>query len=68
MPIAVNVPLGIATDGFFRSPEIFDPARIPVVAGKKIVKTEKKFSPAENFGYKFSRSNSTLALKWPIYD
>ena len=45
--MALNVPFGMATDGSFKSPEIFEPARIPVAAGKKIEKTVKKFSPSE---------------------
>lgn len=37
-----------------KSPEILAPARIPVAAGKKIAKTEKKPSPFVKLGPKFS--------------
>lgn len=36
-----------------RSPEMLAPARMPVAAGKKIAKTEKKVSPLKS-GSKFS--------------
>ena len=37
-----------------KSPEILAPARIPVAAGKKMAKTEKKPSPLVKLGPKFS--------------
>lgn len=37
-----------------KSPEILAPARIPVAAGKKMAKTEKKPSPFVKLGPKFS--------------
>jgi len=37
-----NLPFGIAVAGSFRSPDKFAPATIPVTAGKKTPKTEKK--------------------------
>lgn len=40
--IARIVPCGMDVEGSFKSPEMFAPARMPVAAGKKIAKTEKK--------------------------
>jgi hypothetical protein len=37
-----NLPLGMAVAGSFRSPDKFAPATIPVTAGKKTPKMEKK--------------------------
>jgi len=42
MPQASSVPCGMAMLGFFRSPDMFAPARIPVAAGKNTAKTVKK--------------------------
>lgn len=38
----------------FKSPDMLAPARIPVAAGKKMAKTEKKPSPSLKSGPKFS--------------
>lgn len=38
----------------FKSPEMLAPARMPVAAGKKMAKTEKKVSPSRKSGGKFS--------------
>ena len=43
-----------------RSPEIFAPARIPVAAGKKMAKTEKKVSSSRKSGPKFSVNISAV--------
>src|SRR5579862_1425973 len=63
-PIPHNVPLGMDTLGFFRSPDILAPANTPAVAGKKtpntlaIVSFFKGFAlpaaPDVNLGHKFS--------------
>ena len=55
-----NVPVGIETLGFFRSPDILAPAKMPAVAGKKTPKTlaidscrrgfELPAAPEVNFG------------------
>lgn len=38
VPMAAKEPLGILTDGFFKSPLILIPANIPVIVGKKTPK------------------------------
>ena len=38
VPIAANEPLGIFTEGFFKSPLMLIPANIPVMVGKNIPK------------------------------
>ena len=61
----ILITFGMATDGSFKSPEMFDPARIPVAAGKNIEKTVKKFSLSEKSDHKFSARKSVRRLKWP---
>lgn len=38
VPIAASEPLGMLIEGFFKSPLILMPARIPVIVGKKTPK------------------------------
>lgn len=44
VPTEASVPTGISLDGLCRSPLIFIPARIPVIAGKNTPKTVNQFS------------------------
>jgi hypothetical protein len=63
-PIPANVPRGIETLGFFRSPDMLAPANIPAVAGKKTPNTlaidsfrkgfELPAAPEVKFGQRFS--------------
>ena len=48
----------------FKSPEMLAPARMPVAAGKKMAKTEKKDSAPRKSGVKFSM-NMFAAKKTP---
>jgi hypothetical protein len=66
-PIPANVPLGIETLGFFKSPDILAPANTPAVAGKNTPKTlaivsvrrgfELPAAPDVNLGQRLSRSD-----------
>ena len=53
----------MALEGSFKSPEMFEPARMPVAAGKKIENTSKKPDPSENFGIRFSFKTDVCILK-----
>jgi hypothetical protein len=73
-PIPANVPLGIETLGFFKSPDILAPANTPAVAGKNtpntlaIVSIRRGFelpaAPEVNRGHRFSRSDF---IEIPVY-
>jgi len=73
-PIPANVPLGIETLGFFKSPDILAPANTPAVAGKKTPKTlaidsfrkgfELPAAPEVNLGQKLSLSDLS---EIPVY-
>lgn len=60
--IAKRVPLGMAVPGSFKSPDMFAPAIIPVVAGKNTAKTEKK-SSFRNSGTKLSLN---VDIEYPV--
>jgi hypothetical protein len=73
-PIPDNVPLGIETLGFFKSPDILAPANTPAVAGKKTPNTlaidsfrsgfELPAAPELNLGHKLSLSDF---IEIPVY-
>jgi hypothetical protein len=73
-PIPDNVPRGIETLGFFKSPDILAPANTPAVAGKNTPKTlamlsffrglELPAAPEVNLGHKFSLSDR---IDMPVY-
>jgi len=68
-PIPDNVPLGIETLGFFKSPDILAPANTPAVAGKNTPNTlaivslfngfELPAAPDVNLGHKLSFNDSS---------
>jgi hypothetical protein len=53
---------GMSVCGFFKSPDIFAPAMIPVTAGKYTPNTVKNVSPSTNAGPKFSYTNATTIV------
>ena len=73
-PIPDNVPLGIETLGFFRSPDILAPANTPAVAGKNTPNTlaivsflkgfELPAAPDVNLGHRLSFNDSK---EIPVY-
>src|SRR5437762_11509726 len=73
-PIPANVPLGIETLGFFKSPDILAPAKTPAVAGKKTPNTlaidsfrrgfELPAAPEVNLGQRLSLSDFN---EMPVY-
>lgn len=61
--MAVIVPIGRDLAGFFKSPDMFAPAMMPVTAGKKRANMVKKLCPGWNAGFMFSVRVTTE--NWP---
>ena len=61
---AISVPFGIAFCASFKSPLIFAPAMIPVLAGKKTLKSDTQLSVPEYCGFTFA---AKLVSEYPVY-